>query len=156
MNVAREAATTGYVFVSHPYFYTTLNASKFVWDFLKDHKYSQEFFVIPVFKIATNVQIPTTIEEIFEMYTAENKSFFEKEFCTFCSDEDLLKRWFNDTSMVIRILKTINGKESQQYWQPCFISSNNAPFLSENFDDNKQFQVIFLLFSVLLLTEIFF
>ncbi|KAK2725105.1 hypothetical protein QYM36_001530 [Artemia franciscana] len=136
-NVARESATTYYVFSSDSELYPSPNIIPNFFDMLKRNDSYLHFgkprvFALPIFEVYKNQTVPGSKQELVEMLESGLAIPFHEKICALCHRIPQQKEWqrapVNDGLSVFHV-----GKRHWPYhmWEPIFIGTQDDPVYDE-------------------------
>lgn len=133
-NIAQETATTYFIFVSDIELFPNPGV---VGEFLKmyarlNHTYRREVFVLPVFEVLKDVNVPQDKTELQEMLKNKTAVIFHEKICVTCHKVYNHDKWV-ETPMQPELDIFVTGKRigDFRYWEPFFISTIYEPLYED-------------------------
>lgn len=92
-------------------------------------------FVIPVFEVDDDQQIPSTKAELSRMMDSHVAQWFHLNFCKHCHQIPHNDKWFlDDKDDEMRIFTSVKRRGEQSFWEPFYIGTNSEPIWDERLD----------------------
>lgn len=132
-NVAREAATTHFIFASDIELYPNPGV---VQDFLqlyarRNHTTQREVFVFPIFEVEANATVPESKTKLIQMLNDTTAVYFHYYYCKGCHIIPKYGEWLktpetNELDIFGTFKRSVNA-----YWEPIYIGTIEEPLYEE-------------------------
>ncbi|KAG5684938.1 hypothetical protein PVAND_014146 [Polypedilum vanderplanki] len=133
-NLARSASITHFVLVSdielypNPQFINEFLEMIFNNENLINHK---NVFVLPVFEIVQNQELPNTKYELQQLYLDNKIHWFHKQICLSCHLIPFHELWLIHTKQQMQIHSSVKRQAPFSNWEPIFVGTNADPWYDE-------------------------
>lgn len=150
-NIARETANTHFILSSDIELFPTPNFIKSFMDLVKRRPKlfsvkKRNVFVLPIFEILSNTQIPQKKTELQKMYLNKTAFWFHEKLCKKCHYVIKWKEWMAQTETKnLDVFASGKRIDYHKGWEPFFISTHREPIFDERLtwegQGNKMSQV---------------
>ncbi|XP_017050654.1 beta-1,4-glucuronyltransferase 1 [Drosophila ficusphila] len=141
-NIARQAATTHFVFACDIELYPSLG---FVDQFLDmvarnhsvlalDPKQPRRVYPLPVFEVESGAPVPKDKAELLALFGSQRAQVFHLKLCPTCHMIPGQKEWLNQTSREgerLHVFSHAVRRNKFRAWEPFYVSDNTEPFFDE-------------------------
>ena len=128
--IARESATTHYVFTSDIELYPSPNLiSHFLQMINRIGASDLTVFVTPIFEIKAGAPLPTDKVELLQMLKDKTAIIFHQNFCEACHKIPHFQEWLsaNKSSSYDNPLSIFKTAKRRGMWEPIYIGTNQDP-----------------------------
>ena len=128
--IARESATTHYVFTSDIELYPSPNLiSHFLQMINRIGASDLTVFVTPIFEIKAGAPLPTDKVELLQMLKDKTAIIFHQNFCEACHKIPHFQEWLsaNKSSSHDNPLSIFKTAKRRGMWEPIYIGTNQDP-----------------------------
>ena len=125
--IARESATTHYIYTSDIELYPSPNLIPNFLQMIERIGVLQEtVFVTPIFEIKAEAELPSTKNELKRMLKAKTAIIFHQNFCEACHKVPQYQDWL-DANVSDTDLSVHTKAKRRGMWEPIYIGTNQDP-----------------------------
>ncbi|KAK2719329.1 beta-1,4-glucuronyltransferase 1-like [Artemia franciscana] len=136
-NVARESATTYYVFASDSELYPSPNIIPQFFDMLRRNESylnlgKHRLFALPIFEVYSNQTVPDSKQELVKMLESGMAIPFHKKICASCHSIPRQKEWLKaPVKEGLSVFHVGKRHKPHHNWEPIFIGTQDDPLYDE-------------------------
>nr|CAH7749853.1 unnamed protein product [Callosobruchus chinensis] len=134
-NAARSAAITNDVLVSDIQLMPSEGLAKKFMAMKETYKladFLDRVYVLPIFEVDSNEEIPRTKKELIRMAREEKAVYFHRFICTHCQKFPNIAAWMvTDPGDTVKPFITVKREVPYNRWEPIYIGTKNEPLYNE-------------------------